>query len=86
MWNRHGSKKNPTVDEIKNNPEKYLERKIILDCDIRPLQASSISNLNFYVISDNTGRILGLSRGEYYGKGTVEGILKKTGSEIYIYF
>jgi PGF-pre-PGF domain-containing protein len=81
------AKKTLKIGQILARPEKYLGKDVRVECDIEPYHYLETQKMTVYTMSDDTGRILGISRhSEYEGEGIVKGVLRKGKRDFYIEF
>jgi len=85
ILNKSRFKKKVKINQIYSSPEKYLGKKVLIECVLTPLQYLQDRGLTIYSIRDSTGEIRGISSySGYEGEGTVEGMVRKSGNELYI--
>ena len=75
------------IKEILMHPTNYIGKTVNIEGDIRFVEFSPEENKVLYNISDDTGTIEGLSRKtNYHGHHRIQGVVKRKGDNIYLYF
>lgn len=67
------------IRQILDNPEKYLGKKVAVECYLEPYHYMENQRMTVYNIRDDTGRMLGISKkSNYEGEGIIKGLVTKT--------